>query len=40
MRHFAGVSGWEFRFVTSSNLTDYLTEESKTSLRKITTAFK
>jgi hypothetical protein len=28
MIHYAAVSGWDFRFVTPSNLTDFLTEES------------
>jgi hypothetical protein len=36
MIHFAAVSGWEFRLTTSSNLNDFLSEESQTTFKKIT----
>jgi hypothetical protein len=35
MRHYAEVSGWEFRFVTAANLTDFLTEESQAKMKHI-----
>jgi hypothetical protein len=40
MRHYAEISGWEFRFVTLSNLTDFLTEESQEKMKRITDQFE
>jgi mannosyltransferase OCH1-like enzyme len=40
MIHYAAISGWEFRFITPSNLTDYLTEESQEKMKQITDKFE
>jgi mannosyltransferase OCH1-like enzyme len=36
MIHYTAVSGWEFRFITPSNLTNFMSEESKASMKKLT----
>jgi hypothetical protein len=40
MIHYTSVSGWDFRLVSSSNLTDFLTEESQAKMKMIIEKFK